>query len=72
MVIEYCRRCRSCISVKILASVYIEPNLGWGWRVEVWRMGGMNKPFSQKGFLSNSEVQNNLVEFLGRRGKVLP
>ena len=33
LVIEYCRRCRSCISVKILASAYLERNLGLGWRV---------------------------------------
>ena len=73
LVIEYRRRCRSFISVKILASAYVEPNLGRGWRVGVWRRWRMNKPLGQKGFLIKSEVQDKfLVEFLGRRGKILP
>ena len=58
LLIEH-RRCRSCISVKILSSAYVEPNLGWGWIVGVWRRGCMNKPFGQKRFLINSEVQNS-------------
>ena len=59
LVIEYRRTCRSCISVKILASPYIEPNLGRGRRVGMGRRGDMNKSFAQEGFLINSEVQNS-------------
>ena len=62
---EYRRRFRSCVSVKILPSAFVEPNLGRRCRVEVWRRGGMNKPFGQKWFVINSEVQNNRKVFPG-------
>ena len=59
LVIEYRRRCRSCTSLKMLASAYVEPNLGRDWRVGIWRREGRNKPFFQKGLLINAEVQNS-------------
>ena len=37
LVIGYRRMYRSCISVKILAFAYVEPNLVRGWRIDVCR-----------------------------------
>ena len=59
LTIQYGRRYRSCISVKILVFASVEQNVGSVWRVGVRRKRGMNNTSGQRGFMINSEVQNS-------------